>query len=272
MNEWGTEFCRCYQWTWNVTNQNTSQPSSFIPTWNLTSVWNSHIQRKVPRPCVVWPDPVEREEHQAPTLQESHDSEDQRPQTSQFAARRWGKWVSLLFWYPSPRRGLSLTSVLTPHVFPQIKRVNNEAYKKTFEEIVRNIDKMENECIPSVTLSKREVTFLSDFTLWSIDFSVDTERDFMMIPVNRPLFFFKKANAQEFLFFSSSSTLKMWSSCSIRRRLSPSRTTDRCPVSLSLSPNPTNPRTASPGSRPILQKASSLRVRISSRQLGALLV
>lgn len=99
--------------------------------------------------------------------------------------------------------------MLTPHVFPQIKRVNNEAYKKTFEEIVRNIDKMENECIPSVTLSKREVTFLSDFTLWSIDFSVDTERDFMMIPVNRPLFFFKKANAQEFLFFSSSSTLKM---------------------------------------------------------------
>ncbi|XP_013876705.1 type II inositol 1,4,5-trisphosphate 5-phosphatase isoform X1 [Austrofundulus limnaeus] len=40
-----------------------------------------------------------------------------------------------------------------------IKRINNEAYKKTFEEIVRNIDKMENECIPSVTLSKREFHF-----------------------------------------------------------------------------------------------------------------
>ncbi|XP_049902861.1 type II inositol 1,4,5-trisphosphate 5-phosphatase isoform X2 [Epinephelus moara] len=40
-----------------------------------------------------------------------------------------------------------------------IKRVNAEAYKKTFEEIVRNIDKMENECIPSVTLSKREFLF-----------------------------------------------------------------------------------------------------------------
>ncbi|XP_051812523.1 type II inositol 1,4,5-trisphosphate 5-phosphatase isoform X1 [Acanthochromis polyacanthus] len=40
-----------------------------------------------------------------------------------------------------------------------IKRVNGEAYKKTFEEIVRNIDKMENECIPSVTLSKREFHF-----------------------------------------------------------------------------------------------------------------
>ncbi|XP_028325706.1 type II inositol 1,4,5-trisphosphate 5-phosphatase isoform X4 [Gouania willdenowi] len=40
-----------------------------------------------------------------------------------------------------------------------IKRVNSEAYKKTFEEIVRNIDKMENECIPSVTLSKREFHF-----------------------------------------------------------------------------------------------------------------
>ncbi|XP_054638567.1 type II inositol 1,4,5-trisphosphate 5-phosphatase isoform X2 [Dunckerocampus dactyliophorus] len=40
-----------------------------------------------------------------------------------------------------------------------IKRVNAESYKKTFEEIVRNLDKMENECIPSVTLSKREFHF-----------------------------------------------------------------------------------------------------------------
>ncbi|KAM3614573.1 uncharacterized protein V6R79_016271 [Siganus canaliculatus] len=40
-----------------------------------------------------------------------------------------------------------------------IKRVNTEAYKRTFEEIVRNIDKMENECIPSVTLAKQEVHF-----------------------------------------------------------------------------------------------------------------
>ncbi|MED6248639.1 Type II inositol 1,4,5-trisphosphate 5-phosphatase [Ataeniobius toweri] len=40
-----------------------------------------------------------------------------------------------------------------------IKRVNSEAYKKTFEEIVRNIDKMENECIPSLSLSKREFNF-----------------------------------------------------------------------------------------------------------------
>uniref|UniRef100_A0A3P9NEC3 phosphoinositide 5-phosphatase n=1 Tax=Poecilia reticulata TaxID=8081 RepID=A0A3P9NEC3_POERE len=42
-----------------------------------------------------------------------------------------------------------------------VNRVNPEAYKKTFEEIVRNIDKMENECIPSLiyltllTLCKR---------------------------------------------------------------------------------------------------------------------
>ncbi|XP_056237381.1 type II inositol 1,4,5-trisphosphate 5-phosphatase isoform X5 [Seriola aureovittata] len=40
-----------------------------------------------------------------------------------------------------------------------IKRLNAEAYKKTFEEIVRNIDKMENECIPSVSLSEREFHF-----------------------------------------------------------------------------------------------------------------
>lgn len=36
-------------------------------------------------------------------------------------------------------------------------------YKKTFEEIVRNIDKLENECIPSVTLSKQEVTFFFSY-------------------------------------------------------------------------------------------------------------
>ncbi|XP_030225503.1 type II inositol 1,4,5-trisphosphate 5-phosphatase isoform X1 [Gadus morhua] len=40
-----------------------------------------------------------------------------------------------------------------------IKVVNEEAYKKKFEEIVRTIDKMENECIPSVTLSRRELHF-----------------------------------------------------------------------------------------------------------------
>ncbi|XP_015204291.1 type II inositol 1,4,5-trisphosphate 5-phosphatase isoform X3 [Lepisosteus oculatus] len=40
-----------------------------------------------------------------------------------------------------------------------IKVVNEEVYKKTFEEIVRAIDKMENECIPSVTLSQREFVF-----------------------------------------------------------------------------------------------------------------
>lgn len=50
-------------------------------------------------------------------------------------------------------------------LFLQIKRVNAEAYKKTFEEIVRNIDKMENECIPSVTLSKREVKFAITFSV-----------------------------------------------------------------------------------------------------------
>uniref|UniRef100_A0A7N5ZVL3 phosphoinositide 5-phosphatase n=1 Tax=Anabas testudineus TaxID=64144 RepID=A0A7N5ZVL3_ANATE len=38
-------------------------------------------------------------------------------------------------------------------------RINGEAYKKTFEDIVRNIDKMENECIPSVSLSQREFDF-----------------------------------------------------------------------------------------------------------------
>ncbi|XP_016145873.1 type II inositol 1,4,5-trisphosphate 5-phosphatase [Sinocyclocheilus grahami] len=40
-----------------------------------------------------------------------------------------------------------------------IKVVNEESYKRTFEEIVRHIDRMENDCIPSVSLSQREFLF-----------------------------------------------------------------------------------------------------------------
>ncbi|XP_053563136.1 type II inositol 1,4,5-trisphosphate 5-phosphatase isoform X2 [Bombina bombina] len=40
-----------------------------------------------------------------------------------------------------------------------IKVVNEELHKKTFEEIVRTLDKMENDCIPSASLSQREFTF-----------------------------------------------------------------------------------------------------------------
>uniref|UniRef100_A0A673MRG3 phosphoinositide 5-phosphatase n=1 Tax=Sinocyclocheilus rhinocerous TaxID=307959 RepID=A0A673MRG3_9TELE len=40
-----------------------------------------------------------------------------------------------------------------------IKVVNEESYKRTFEEIVRHIDRLENDCIPSVSLSQREFHF-----------------------------------------------------------------------------------------------------------------
>lgn len=43
-------------------------------------------------------------------------------------------------------------------MFPfQVKVINEELYRKTLEEIVRSLDKMENANIPSVSLSKREV-------------------------------------------------------------------------------------------------------------------
>ncbi len=48
------------------------------------------------RARVVRPYSVEREEHQAATLSESHGSENQWPQTSQLPACCWGKWFSLL--------------------------------------------------------------------------------------------------------------------------------------------------------------------------------
>lgn len=42
----------------------------------------------------------------------------------------------------------------------QVKVVNEDLYRKAFEEIVRSLDKLENANIPSVTLSQTEVGYV----------------------------------------------------------------------------------------------------------------
>ncbi len=59
--------------------------------------------------------------------------------------------------------------LLTSAVSLQIKVVNEESYKRTFEDIVRHIDRLENDCIPSVSLSQTEVSSLHNS---AIDFDI----------------------------------------------------------------------------------------------------
>lgn len=61
-----------------------------------------------------------------------------------------------------------------PHVClssEQIKMVNEESYKRKFEEIVRYIDRLENDCIPSVSVSQSEVMSIFIYPFFAFDTS-----------------------------------------------------------------------------------------------------
>lgn len=52
------------------------------------------FQWEVSCSCLVWPDPLEREEHYSAELPEPHGPEDQWPQACQLGVWRWGRWAA----------------------------------------------------------------------------------------------------------------------------------------------------------------------------------
>lgn len=52
------------------------------------------FQREVSCSCLVWPGPLEREEHHSAELPEPHGPEDQWPQARQLSVWHWGRWAA----------------------------------------------------------------------------------------------------------------------------------------------------------------------------------
>lgn len=66
--------------------------------WVLLCLWGLRVdfafQWEVSRSCLVWPDPLEREEHYSAELPEPHGPEDQWPQACQLRVWHWGRWAA----------------------------------------------------------------------------------------------------------------------------------------------------------------------------------
>lgn len=95
--------------------------------------------------------------YSATALPQSPHPQDQRPQASVCAIQHWGQNFLIYF-------------LATAIVYIQVKVINFDLYRKVHEEVMKQLDRMENDFLPQVTLNivevKSKVIFLALTFIW----------------------------------------------------------------------------------------------------------